>query len=155
DLYEPTGIKKVAHLLNDLRTGDKDLARLLVHNQVKVTMAILQFHVRQAVILFRERFNGLTKHLELFDVNADLALFGAEDKPLHTDDIADIDVIVRRLVFFREFLAPQITLNRTRTVLDVEKRGLTHWPLRHQPAGHAEGLIFSRLSRLQRLKVAV
>ena len=129
---------------HDARAEEEELARLLVHQQVEVALAVAGLLVGEAVEGVWQRASVASEDGQLFDGQGRLAaprLRGPADDPDHVPEM-DVDRTGLGRVAHE--------LDAARAVDEVEEDELAHLAARHDAAGQAAGVL-SLLARLERI----
>ena len=138
DLEEPAFIEEATDITDNGGAGPKGIARHLAHNKVEVTLAVLGFGVRQAVIFLGQRPQRLRQQADVVHLDRELPGLGLEQRSFGAEDVADVpflEVLVARLA---HGVARDIDLDQSRHVLQVRKAGLAHDPAGHHPPRHLD-----------------
>ena len=151
DLDVALRIEELAHRGDDLRALDEGLLDLRVDDQVEVALAVADLGVGEgveglAVLLLDDgqRADRLREHGERLAVYGEFAGVGAEGKPFHADEVADVEqlledrVVERRVPFGADVVAADVDLDASRVVLQLEERGAAHDAARHDAARDAD-----------------
>ena len=134
-LEETALLKEGADLTDDGKTLAENIPRVLVGNEVKVTLPVPRFHVLQAVPLFRQRMQRLAEQDEFLRLDRRLPSFRGEAFALHSDEVADVEQFVDRHRLLAERFVLQIDLHAPAVVAHVEKMALAHVAPRRDPSG--------------------
>ena len=96
DLDEPLAVEVATDRRDDLRAQEEEVARLLVHEQVEVALAVARLRVGQAVERVRERAAVACEHRQLVDGEGRLPAPRLRRPARDADDVAEVDVDVAR-----------------------------------------------------------
>ena len=141
DLDEPVGIEVAPDRRDDAAAQQEIRARLLVHQQVEVALAIAGLDVREPVEGVGQRRADLPEQLELDHLQRRLAATGLRRVPADADDVAEVDVDLAC-----EQLEPPAPVD------EVEERDLPHLAARHHASRNAEGPRLVGRARLDLLR---
>ena len=117
-----------AHALDDFRAHLESVAGLLVDDQIHIALAVTGFGIGEALVLLRQRPQGLGQQHILIHGHIQIALAGFAQGAAHPDDIAQIPM----LRFLLHFLGG-IDLDTAGHVL----QHLEGFAIQHQAAGHS------------------
>ncbi len=137
-------------------TGLEGAARLFVHDQVHVALAVLGFLVGQAVEFVWQRTQRLGDQAQLGDLDGQFVGLGLEQGADHAQDVAQVVVVQGGHGRFTRQVQRGVDLDaavgaRARGVLQGGKGGfLACFALEHHAAGqhHGDGIGFQFLARL-------
>ena len=130
-LDEPPLVERAADRRHDLRARDERLARLLVHQQVEVPLAVAELDVRQPVERVRQRLRVAREELDALREHGRLA---AARLPGPADDAEDVAQVHVELAGHRRV---GDHLDPTRPVDEVEEDELPHPAPCHRATGDA------------------
>ena len=116
---------------DNMRTLDKGIPCLRVHDQIHVSLAIARVRVGQAVIFLRKDLQALGEKSDLRRMDGDLSRLGLEHFALQADDVADIQLFKLFVGFLSQTVSCHIGLDIAGLVQDVAERGLAHHTLLH------------------------
>ena len=138
DLDEAALVHEVANLADDRAALVKDLLDVVVGNEVEVALAVARLDVREPVPLGRERPQRLADDGELRRLKRDLLRARREHRPLHADEIAEVELLqhLERLVAERVFL--RVNLHPVGAVADVQKDAFAHRAERRHAPGQGD-----------------
>src|SRR5712691_2423736 len=85
---------------DDPRPRDKHLLIFRVGDQVQVPLAVANLNVLEAVEFLRHRQQNLREESQLPGVDAQLPGPGAEQVAVHSDDVAQVQQLEQRILFF-------------------------------------------------------
>ena len=144
DLDKALGIEIFADGADDLRTLDKGILDLGIHNEVEISLTVAGINVCKSVELFGQGAQRLRKHLYLLCVDAYLAHSGAKNKALNTDNITDIPFLEVGVNIFSNVVYTDVALNSSFSVCNRNKACLAHYTEAHNTSGNANcsGLLF-------------
>ena len=131
DLDEPLAVEVATDRRDDVRAQEEEVARLLVHEQVEVALAVARLRVGQAVERVRERAAIACEHRQLVDGERRLPAPRLRRPARDADDVAEVDVDV-----------PDATrvaheLDSPGPVDEIEEDELPHLAPRHDATGEA------------------
>ena len=110
------------------------LPRGFARDEVDVATAVAQLGVAEAVPLLGQRVQALGEEADLGRAHRELAGAGAEHRPAHRDEVADVEAPKLRVDSLGQVVAADEELDASRDVPEVGERGLAHHPARHEPA---------------------
>src|SRR5947208_2525548 len=147
-----TILKKPADLTNNHETFGENRARLIVRDQIEVTLTITRLDTLQAVPFFRQRPERLRQQLQLVHLQRWLARFSCETGSFHADEIAQIEQLKDFHGLRAEFLCLQINLHPSTRVFEINKVALAHVAMCTDPARDAKTGAFGKfLPRLRNI----
>jgi len=141
NLQEALSIQITADTADDFRTHYKGFAHILIHNQIRISLAIPHICVGQSMILLRQNLQTLGKQGYAVSMNGNLSHLCRENNTLHADDITDIHTFEFLVGFFTQIISGHVALNIALQILNVAERGLSHHALGHHTSGN--GNLFS------------
>ena len=136
DLQEATVEEEASHRADDLRPLRRDDHRSLVGEEVEVALAGTRLGVLQPRPLVGERQQGLRDDSPGGDGHGDLARARAEERAADLQEVAEVDE--RERLEGVEVVAPEVELDASGGVTDVEEGGLSHHPLGGDAADHGD-----------------
>ena len=138
DLDEAALVHEVADLADDRAAFVKDLLDVVIGDEVEVALAVARLDVREPVPLRRERPQRLADDGELRHLERDLPRARREHRPLHADEIAEVEFFkhLERLVAEGIFL--RVNLHPIGAVADVQKDAFAHRAERHHAPGQGD-----------------
>ena len=110
------------------------LPRGFARDEVDVATTVAQLGVAEAVPLLGQRVQALGEEADLGRAHRELAGAGAEDRPAHRDEVADVEAPELGVDAFGQIVATDEELDAPRDVPEVGECGLPHYPARHEPA---------------------
>ena len=125
----------VADRLDDPAARSEGEARLLVHDQVKVTHAVLLLLVGQPVELFRQGAQRLGEQADFRTLHGQFAGLGTEDRADGTDDVANVPALEGGVGFFADLIARDVQLNAAGYIRNGDECCLAHDALEHDTPG--------------------
>ena len=131
--------QKIPHRLDDARALDEYETRLLVDDQIDVTLAVLQLLVGQAVELLRQGAQRFREQPQVPHPHRDLVGPGLEQHAVDPDDVADIVVLERFVLLLAGIAVGKVKLDLSAHVLDGRETRLAHDALQHDPACDLDG----------------
>ena len=137
DLDEAAVVQEPAHRGDDLRALDEDLARVVVGGEVQVALAVARLDAGEAVVLLGHAAQRLAEELPRGDAQAELAAPGAHHGALGADEVAEVDVLERRVALVAERVELAEELELAAGVLDDDERQLAVHAARDDAAGDA------------------
>ena len=84
-------LEETPSLANDRDAFFEHLARMLVRDEIEITLAVPRFDVLQSVPFFRQRPQRFGQHLERAHFQCRLPAFGDKTCPFDADEIAEIE----------------------------------------------------------------
>ena len=137
-------IEKPPQFPDDPRAGEDNLARFLIRDQVKIPLAVADFHVRQTVPFLRQRQKGLCKQGQLLDPNGELIRFRAEEMPRDPNGVAEVEQLEEFKCALTNSVELHVDLNPRCGALNVRETRLAHQTVGNDPPCDAH-LTFLRL----------
>ena len=137
DLEVAARHEELADRLHQPRALDEGVARLRVHDEVDVAVAVARLHVREPVELVRQRPQRLRQQPDRAHLDRELARLRAEERPLGADDVAQVPVLEVLVGLRAEGVGLHVDLDAPAHVLERGEGRLAHQALQHHPAGHA------------------
>ena len=134
---EAARVEPAAHRRDHLRAHHEHLARLGVHDQVDVALAVALLDVGKAVPLVRQRPQRLGQQAQRVDLHRQLAGAGAREHALGGHDVAHVPAL-EGVVGLAQGIGLQEQLQPPAHVLDLGERGLAHDPLGEHAARHGD-----------------
>ncbi len=131
DLDEAVRVEPAADCGDHARANHRLGARLLVHEQIEVALAVAELDVRDPVERVRERAPVLSEQDQLVDGDGRLAAAGFGGRADDSNDVAEVDVDVTRARRVAEQLDPPGAVD------EVEEDELAACPQLLDPAGAA------------------
>src|SRR5574341_408918 len=146
---EPPGSQEGADGLDDPGAEHEDLLYLGVHDEVHVPLAVADFHIGEAMPLFRERAEGFREQGELLHVRGKLVCPGPEQEAFDADKVADIELLEQVEALLAQSVLLEIELDLSRAVLDMDEAGLAEAPEGRDPSRERDrdALLFQVLFR--------
>ena len=127
------------HCRHDLASLDECVAHLRVHDEVHISLSVLELRIRESVEHFsilllydREDAERLAQESELLSMNRKLSCLCDECESLDTDDVTDVEellphCVVHSFVFARaDLVTVDIDLDASCLVLKFSERSSTH-----------------------------
>src|SRR5205814_6687280 len=124
--HKTTILKETADLANNHKTLGKNRARLIVRDQIEVTLAITRLDVLQAVPFFRQWPQRFRQQLQLVHLQRRLARFSRETGYFHSDEFAQLEQLNDFPGLRAEFLCLQINLHPSTPNFEVNEVTLSH-----------------------------
>ena len=131
DFHEAVAGHVIADRRDNGRTGAESEARFLVHDQVDITLAVLQFLVGQAMELVRQRTQRLGQQADFAGLDRQFAGLGLHQRTDDAEDVTQIPALECGVVFFADLVACDVNLDAAGKILQRGKRGLAHDALEH------------------------
>ena len=92
--FEKTALlHETPDLAHDRDSFLENVARLLVRQQIEITLPVTRFDVLQAVPFFRQRPQRFSEHFERVDLQRRLAGLGEKTFALDADEIAEVEQV--------------------------------------------------------------
>ena len=130
---------ELANAGHDLRTNSEGVTRLLVGDEIKVTLTVARFLIGQAVELVRQRTQCFGQQAQFRTVNRQFAGFGFEQFAARAQDIAEIPLFELLVVdAFSQIVTRDVKLNPATHILQGHERGFTHDTTGHHTSGNAD-----------------
>jgi hypothetical protein len=136
----------------DLRPQGEDLARALVRHQVELALPVAGLDVGDAVEEVGRVAQRLGEQHALADAERKLAPLGHVEVALHTDHVADVEILDALVGLLAEVVEAGVGLDRAGEVADVEEGRLAVDALAGHAAGDAVGPL-AVIARPQLLRV--
>ena len=134
---EAARVEPAAHRSDHLRAHHEDLARIRVHDQVDVALAVALLDVGQAVPLVRERAQRLGQQAQRVDLHRQFAGTGAGQPALGGDDVAHVPAL-EGVIGLAQGIGLEEQLEAAADVLDLCERRLAHHALGQQAPGDGD-----------------
>jgi hypothetical protein len=152
DLDEAAVVQEPAHRGDDLGALDEDRARVVVGGEVQIPLAVPRLDAGEAVVLLRHAAQRLAEELPRRDAETELTAAGAHDGALGADEVAQVDVLERRVPLFTERVELAEELDLAAHVFEDDEGELAVYAARHDAAGHAVdlGRVLPRCERFER-----
>ena len=144
-LQKALAVQIAADLAEDAAALDKGLAHLRIDDQIHIALTVAGIGIPQAVEFFRQRQQRLGKQPNMGGMHRDLALLGAEHRPLDAQDITDIPLFEIGVVLFADVVPADIYLQAAGGILQIQKAGLAHHAAAHHAAGDTHRFALQRL----------
>ena len=136
DLHVTVAYEELAHCLNDPGARHEHPARILVGDQVEITLAVFLFLIGQAVEFFRQWAQRLGQQAHLLDAHGKLAGFGLEQHADSAENVAEIIMFECVVRFLAGVVIADEQLYLSAHVLQRGKARLAHHALQHHAPGH-------------------
>ncbi len=137
DLDEAAPVEELADRADDAGALDEHLAGLVVDHEVEVAPAVAGLDVGEAVELLGHGAQRLAEQLPRRDAQAELAAPGAHDGALGADEVAEVDVLERRVALVAERVELGEQLQLAAGVLEDYEGELAVHAAGHDAAGDA------------------
>ena len=147
DLEIAAAVQKGANRGEHSASDGEHLARVGIDDQVEIPLAVARLDVRQPMPFLGQRQETLGQELERGGPDRQLVGLGAEDAPLHADEVAEVEKLEDREIAFGQRVLADVDLDLRLPVGDDEEVGLAEAADRQDPAGGPR----ARLLRLERL----
>ena len=135
-------IQIAADTADNLRPHDKGLFYILIHDQVRVPLAVTHIGVRQAMVFLRQNLETLRQQSHGFGMNGYLSHLGGKHNAFHTHNISDIHLFKCFVGIFSQIIPCHIALNIAYQILNIAKGCLPHHTLGHHSSGNGNLLAF-------------
>lgn len=125
-------VEEAANLVENPDAFSEGLHHFGVCDEVEIAVAVAEFHVAQAVKLFRQLAERLGQHLEIPYLQRNLPAPGFERPARHSEDVAEVnhgDPLER----FSQIILLEIELEFARSVHQIGKRGFAVAANAHDP----------------------
>ena len=129
-LVEAALIDEPAHLGDDLRARDEDLANVRIDGEIDVALPVALFDVGEPVPLIGQRRERFAQDLERRDVQRQLAHLRAKHEAARPDEIAAVE-FTERVESAAEFVLFQVQLEAAADVVDVGENNFALAARRH------------------------
>ena len=137
DFYETAAVQERADRGDDARALDEHVARVVVGGEVQVALAVPGLDAGEPVVLLGHAAQRLAEELPRGDAQAELAAPGAHHGALGADEVAEVDVLERRVALFAERVELTEELQLSAQVLDDDEGELAVHAARDDAAGDA------------------
>ncbi len=102
NLNKVSGVKVLADVRNDLRSGNEAITGRVVHDQIKVSLSVSRLKILETVVLSREHVQGGGQELDRLNKDRELTLTtllgsGAEGVTGNTDNVTTSQEIMDRV----------------------------------------------------------
>ena len=153
DLDELPRLEEAADRGDDPRAQQQAAARLPVHDEVEVALAVHLLGVGEAVPLLGQRPQRLREERARLDADGDLAGLRPEERPPRPDDVAQVELPEGRVGVVADDVLPHVELDLALLVQDLGKLALAHVADRDEPAGdgHRDRVVLALDVGLERL----
>ena len=135
DFEEALVDHELAHRRDRLAADHEGGARLLVHHQVDVALAVALLAVLEPVELVGQRPQRLGEQAQLLAAHRQLALLRLEQHAARRDDVAEVPALERLVRGLAGVVVGDVELDPTGAVLDRREARLAHHALEHHAAG--------------------
>ena len=122
-------------------------ARLLVRDQIEITLPVTRLDVLKPVPFLRQRPQRFPEQLELVDFQGRLAGLGEETIAFDADEIAEIDQLEKLDHLLADFLRVDVNLDPPGRIAQVDEMAFAHVAMRGDAAGRAQGRRLRRIFR--------
>ncbi|RUS17484.1 hypothetical protein BC937DRAFT_89921 [Endogone sp. FLAS-F59071] len=119
DLEEAEVVEKAAHVIDNLGARDKLVANVVVHNQVKVTLAVALFLVLEAVVRLGKHTEAGREERHILGEDGEFTTLGPAGSTTDTDNVTATEEIVRRDEIGLGFLGLRDDLNLGALTMEV------------------------------------
>ena len=148
DLDVVAFVEKIPDFVDDRAALEHHVLHVWICNQIKVALAVADLGVFEAVIFRGRRAQRFGENDEAGELHGNLAGLGREHRPLHADEIAEVEMLENLELFVAENILLRVSLEPPALVADVNEHGLAHVAMRRDAAGQrrfaAFDVIFSR-----------
>ncbi len=148
DLEKAVLVEDGASGADDLRAGAEHVGDVGARDEIDVPLAVARLDVLQAVPLLGERTERFRQEAERLRLDRQLARLRYGERPLHLDEVADVDVVEPCVVVAERRLAHE-ELNLPRPISEAREpqpADVTHAD--HAPADVPDGVPFDRRDAL-------
>ena len=121
---------------DDLATLHELIEALFVADQVKITLTIFLFNIRQAVIFVRQRTQCFRQMHKLRRFDGDFTGISFHDRASYANNVPKIRLLKDRIILFPNHVFAHVNLNLAFTVLQVSKANLPFSAFCHDSAGY-------------------
>ncbi len=145
DFDELLPFKETADVRNNARAQHEAFARLGVHDEVEVTLAVNLFVVREAVPFFGQWAQGFRDECVAFDANGDFARLGFEERAGDADEVAEIEFFERSVGLFADDVFAHVELDLALLVEDFDESAAALNADGDEPAcdGYVDGIVLA------------
>lgn len=132
DLEIAPCVEESANSLDHVRAQLENSARLVVHQEIEITLSVAGLLIGEPVKLLRQRLDRLRQETNGIRLDRKLALVGPHHASRHRDDVADVpevlEVVVDRLA---HTITADIRLDAPAHVLQRDETRLAHDAAQH------------------------
>ena len=137
--FEKIALKKIlTHRLNGLRSPQKNLSHIGIHDQVDIALTIALLRIFETVKFFRQGTNRFAKQDEHLDQKRPFSGFGLEQGAGEPDDIADIQLFEEIVGQVADLVFANIRLHLAGVVSEAHESGLSKAVDGHHASGRNE-----------------
>src|SRR5258706_13754737 len=137
-------IQVTTHGCDEATANDEDLPGLLAaSNQIKVTLALAQFHILKPMILFWQRAQPLTQEAKLAHMQSAFTPLCREKVAAHLYKVAHIQQSKSIIGILSNIIDAEEDLNAPRTILDMSKSNFSLIAHRTNAPGKCKGTLRS------------
>ena len=134
DFEEAVREHVVADRGDRLRAREEALARLFVHDEVDVALAIAHFRVAETLVLVGKRTDVLRHQTQFARADREFAALRAKERPPDGDDVAEVPGLEVGVGFFADVGGRDEVLHFAREVAHGGEARLAHDALQHHAA---------------------
>src|SRR6185437_3186991 len=136
DFDVTASVKKTADRLDNLAALDEDLAHVLVHDQVHITLAITQLHVLQTVPFLWQWQEIFAEEGDLFHMDGQLSGTRAEQVSADANVIAQIEQLKKIETLVADSVLLYVDLQLLPALLQMGEGSFAHEPYGNHPSGN-------------------
>ena len=137
DFQESPFVEEAAHGRHEPGTGAEHLSRVLVDDEIEMTLPVAQFLVHQSVVFLRQGLKRLGEQPDLAGMNGEFAGIGLHQGAPDASDIADIPEASEVGIGFLAHVVPaHVALDPTAHILQGDETRFAHDAAQHDAPGH-------------------
>ena len=121
DLEEPTHDEELTNRGHNAAANLEDAARLRIHDEIEVALAIPDFDVLKTVPLLRKRNQALRQELESRGPDCELVRLRAKETSFNADPVAEVQQLEYREIALGKRILPHINLKARFSVRDDQE----------------------------------
>jgi hypothetical protein len=141
DFHVPALVELAADCRNHPAAQPERRLRRLVHDQVHIPLPVALLDVLQPVPFLRQRPQRLREQLQPVRLDRQLPLLRDEDRSLHPDNVADVQMLLEQIEPRRlRRILLDVGLEAPRVVLERQKPRLPHDPVQQHAPRHPHRL---------------
>ena len=133
-------LKEGAEGTDDFAALAENVADLRIGDEVHIPLAVTDFDVGEALVLFGQGPERLGEQGDLITGKGQLVGLCAEKLPVHAHDVADVVLLEAVIVVLVHLVLAGVDLDASRLVLQIAEGHLAHAALAHEPACHGDAL---------------
>ena len=134
-------LKEGAEGTDDFAALAENVADLRIGDEVHIPLAVADFDVGEALVLFRQGPERLGEQGDLITGEGQLVGLGAEKLPVHAHDVADVELFEVFVGFLTHEVFGRIALDTAAAIHKMEKRDLAEGAVGDDASGTGERLV--------------